>query len=290
MLALFGQGDGCDPFAPPPADCPLWLARSIDGGTSFAPAVAVGPTVSVGLGSVAIDGSVAVIAWSDLAHAEVRARVSTNAGETFGTSSGIGSTKSAIFGVDGVVTAAVSAGAVVVVWQGGPLVRGQSRPKLELRRSLDAGLSWKPAVRLAYGADFQHVLAVGRTVLISYVSYTHQHGGSFPPHLIRSTDRGATWSPPTFLSPLSQPDADDAVLAYGNGHYRAVFGRCVTNSCHNTNTYIRSSLTGKGWSKATEVGPEWIPLGVAAGQTTIVALLRGTIASTLQLIVRVGTP
>ena len=259
---------------------PLWLARSIDGGTTFAPAVPAGPATSTGLGSVAIDGSVAVIAWSDLAHAEIKVRVSTDAGASFGAASSIGSTKSAIFGFDGVVTAAISAGALVVVWQGGPLVQGSRREWLELRRSLDDGVSWKPIKQLAEAADFQRVLAVGRTVLISYVSFVARHGGSFPPHLIRSTDRGATWSPPILLSPLSEPARERSVCwRTAMVAYRAVFGRCVTNGCHDTNTYIRSSRTGKGWTKATEVGPELAPIGVAAGRTIIVALLRGRLES-----------
>ena len=59
----------------------------------------------------------------------------------------------------------------------------------------------------AYQANFSHVVAVGKRILVSYLTVD----GVF---LVRSADLGVSWAPRIRLSPKSAPEADEAWLAW----------------------------------------------------------------------------
>ena len=65
------------------------------------------------------------------------------------------------------------------------------------------------------------------------------------------------------------------------------YGRCATNACHATHTYVRTSQTGKTWSAASDAGAGFAE-GLEAHQTIDVARFAGAVDSSLQFSVRVG--
>jgi hypothetical protein len=194
------------------------------------------------------------IYWTD--QLAIRTRVSTDGGRTFGEanvlweSTGWQWVEPSIAVGDGVIYAAY--------------VRSG---KLLLRRSMDLGAHWNAPQTLAQG-DVMDVamVAAGST---AYVAFTKGPRFDQRVHYRGTNDAGATWTPPSSLSPAGADPSRFPHLSIDAGVIRAVFEQCLDAECSQSDVYYRESTNGLTWTSAESVTEglgryEW-PAGVTAG-------------------------
>ena len=236
----------------------LRYARSTDGGVSFAAAVALSPAdgfalnVDVARGP---NGRVAVI-WEDENDGRMRVRVSADGGATFGApkvlSSSYARADSAL---------AIGTGVIYAAYRFNAEVR--------LRRSLDGGSTWKPAIVIDTNttSDDLSITAVGARAFIGYSD--HHAATNYQRVRYRgTTDKGASWSAARSI-PSDAWLTGNVQLSLQGGTLRAVFSRCFIDSelCVQPQVYYRESTNATDWSPAQQVSPagtyDATPSGVA---------------------------
>jgi hypothetical protein len=248
------------------------------------------------------NGMVAVV-WTEgdrvtggsLTDARVRFRISNDGGATFGT------TKTLATGAVGRVTVGMGNGVVYVAY-----VRDGAR--IELRRSLDSGASWEGPLTVATfapdvipgGASSFHANSMVRITAKgqqAYVSYDAQEYSSRWVRYRRTTDKGASWSSPVDLSSPAENPSYGARISLHGGVARAVFGRCINETCEAVSPFertprifYRESANGTTWTPAEEASHrpshalDEYPMGVAFAGKVLVLYTSNT------FYVRAGTP
>ena len=236
----------------------LKYARSTDGGASYQTPVTIAsgnaylPSVARG------PNGLVAIGWRKGSSNELYVRVSTDGGVSFGAPTLVGATSVA---TDGYPEVALAAGNGVVY-----AAYLTSFSRIRVRRSLDGGVTWSPALRVTnYTAETSRfdITAAGANAYIAYVDNRDQ------PHIRyqRTLDKGATWSDPFKLTLPSAFDANDPVVNLTGGVLRAAYEACLDEVCSETSVYYRDSSDGLHWSPAeivsTHVGAYAQPGGVA---------------------------
>lgn len=228
------------------SDSVVVYRRSTDAGVSWQAPVHLSPLFeSAGFPRVAHSGSLVVVTWTDEASGKIFVRVSTNGGASFASRIYLGATTSKPYTglYDGFPAVSIGSGVVVVAYYSAPKT-------IKIRRSTTSGSTWKTAQTIATntsGGWPGTVSAAGSTVLVGYAVRTATDIWTV---LRRSTDKGKTFGSPIALSPSSSYPSFQPVITYRAGAFRAVFERCSSNACSYSNTYYRSSSTGKSWTTA----------------------------------------
>ncbi|MFN8622816.1 MAG: sialidase family protein [Chloroflexota bacterium] len=189
VLVLYSSSDG---------DVRTLLLRvSTDGGATFGSPITLASytdhAARMGFGSVAVSGTRAIAAWTDVRTGKVLARRSTDGGVSWKTATQLGITvRPWDGGADGHVEVALAGSKAYAAWQPG---KSDTDAKgIVVRRSLDSGASWKPIVTLTTRTTHINgpaIAASGSTVL---VLYTETSGATTLPKIARSTDSGASFS------------------------------------------------------------------------------------------------
>ncbi|RMH01054.1 MAG: exo-alpha-sialidase [Planctomycetota bacterium] len=196
-----------------------WYRRSTDGGATWGPELRLdsgspGPTGSFKDGVVlAASGATVAVAWLASAGGDtLLARVSTDAGASFGPERRIGSYATGADDVDNPAVDVAADGTVALVWEddrsGGDAIHAAASP--------DGGSTWTADPLISGSrAGFPRVLAAGGALFATWT------GSGFPDRTegAFSLDRGTTWSA-WFRVGDTTGDADFAELAwnerYGN--------------------------------------------------------------------------
>ena len=215
-------------------------ARSTDGGASFDPSVAVSPATGSAWRPSVDRGpkGVVAIAWfdtSDVIEPKIRSRVSVNGGATFAPAT------TPVRGGD--IRPAVAVGTDVVY------VGYCKLGTVSVKRSTDDGLTWRPAQALGHGAPAcsPSITASGSE---AYMAWSTDHSRT---RYTGTTDRGASWMSPRFLSPKDGPPSRSPVLSLHDGVLRAAFARVVDRPGPVWAVFYRRSADGIDWTPAERV-------------------------------------
>jgi len=225
--------------------------RSTDGGLTWQAPIQISSTLGrAGFPRVLHAGPGRVlVTWTDHVSKQILSRLSTNGGASFGSIVALGTTTDRPLNngslYDGMPTPALGSGVIYVAYY----VTGHS---LRIRRSIDGGVHWGTATTLATNGSGQDitVAAYGSIVLVGYSVPTSTDDYTV---LRRSTDKGAHWAAPAYLSPKTAYRSFAPVITYRAGAFRAAFERCTTSTCSRSATYYRASSTGLTWGTTTAV-------------------------------------
>ena len=262
----------------PDGDLRVRYARSTDGGVNWGAFKTISQAgVSAHPPRVARDGAGRVaIVWtgSELGvGSKVYARVSNNAGTTFGTrrtldgSATSGSLPNVAIGKYGRIHSAFY----------------DNGDQLVYRRSRDGGGTWSSPQILRTGLEgfvAPAMAAAGKQLLIGYTA-TNAQSDRFVVYR-RSIDNGAHFQAQVNLSGPAAKDTWGLILSVRSGTWRAEFARCGdTDPCSGNAIDLaisRSVSGGTNWS-SPEVVPTAgydnpVPAGISGGNKTVVAWTR----------------
>jgi hypothetical protein len=216
----------------------LRYQRSLDGGASWSPGQALTPRNNpVRLPRVARDGAghVAVV-WQNWRRGELRARISTDGGLTFGPMLTLAT------GFHGAPDVAVGGGAIVIAYRRDSAV---GPAELIVRRSTTEGRHWsRPRVLVTGVRSEVDMEAAGRTVIVGYVRFDGRRTW-VATH--RSADAGMSWLPSRLswrTSTSGRPWYLEVVLSQNRGVWRAAYERCRADGCGRTRLLFTRSLDG----------------------------------------------
>ena len=134
-----------------------------------------------------------------------------------------------------------------------------SEESLRLRRSLDDGANWEPAVRITDRAFLPGIslTAAGDDAFVGFTTLSNDPSAFFRARYRSTGNGGANWSSVQDLSPNSAWTTYDPDLALQGGVLRAVFTRCTPefDVCVNERTFYRQMPLGSGWSGAERASP-----------------------------------
>jgi hypothetical protein len=204
-----------------------------------------GNDVNGGFPSVSAAGQSVYVAWSDRGTGGIFFRRSTDRGVTWKPSARLGSTTQDYTGdnqYDGRPALAVGDGVVYLVWMG-------SRSAIKLRRSLDGGATWAPAITLethARGSKTVRIAASGRAALVVFM-YDDGQGPSYTA-TVATSDAGATWTTRAKVSTGTTPALSGDVI-FKAAKWRIAYLQCGDDSCSWTDVWYRDSLDRKTWSR-----------------------------------------
>jgi len=172
--------------------------------------------------------------WQDPAadsDADVLVRVSTDGGSTF-TDGPTTSAASAIAVGDGVIY-------VLFVAEDGTV---------SLTRSVDEGRSWgAPAIVAADGTD-DYGVSITAEGDEAYAAFRVSRGSNHWIQVVRTTDRGATWSSPLDVT-LAAGWSYGHVISLQAGTARLAYSYCLLADCEATEgVAYRESIDGAPWS------------------------------------------
>lgn len=221
--------------------------RSVNGGVSFEPAVALSP-----VGKYAMDpdvargpGGIVAVIWGMFDSGKVRVRVSADGGVSFAPALTL-----ATIADDLDSSIAVGRGFVVAAYV-------TDAHKVRVRRSLDKGVNWSsatPISTLDYQASVDLAAAGRKAVLV----FTGANSGAVIDRvrIARSDDRGRSWGSPLALGPTDQTTFRPHA-SLRNGVTRVVFGRCTTDwdVCADSRVLYRKSNDGVHWTRPRRVSP-----------------------------------
>ncbi|MBX3465919.1 MAG: IPT/TIG domain-containing protein [Planctomycetes bacterium] len=172
-------------------DRDVYLRRSTDGGKTWASEGALRTgTSSNQIPSVAIDGSLAVVVYSNGSGSSswIRMRRSTNGGSTWASETTLPS-----FASDRSNASVVVRGQVVLVtWEG-----SSSNAGVYVQRSADGGQTWGSAVRLSANSTNHRLPALAISGDLALCAWSDETSGSRRILLRRSVDGGQTWADAT---------------------------------------------------------------------------------------------
>jgi len=253
----------------------IWVRRSTDGGTSWAPAMPL--TIlpdQVGPPTVAADSAGHVlVAWTDAATGRIWTRASQDGGSTFGQPLTIGSTtlpsRSATPALDGAPSAALGSGGIgYVAWSSGPT-------RILLRRTTDGGTTWSPVFTVdaaATGSVEPWVSADGPGVVVVYGA-PPARGRPTAIYLRRSADSGSHWTGRLVAASAATPLGAPAVTIKGLV-MRLLYSQCVTGRCATTRlAYRQTGNGGSSWSAISfQTDGSSFAIGVGVAQTSRILL------------------
>jgi photosystem II stability/assembly factor-like uncharacterized protein len=233
--------------------CQVMYSRSVDGGETFGSAIALTPKVFTGTDNSRVArgrGDVVAVVWEDYHLERSRIRVSTDGGATFGPPTSIGP----LYAYDPVV--AIGNGVIHVAYR-------RLNDSIYVRRSLDDGTSWSRPTRVADRAFHDSEMDISAYGNQAALVFTARHkGGVNTPALVRTSDRGASWSRPLNLSSPSGLRSGHPVVALRHGLAQVAFTRCNTAACRTRGVFYRQSVDGVTWTPAERVAGVGGPAGV----------------------------
>ncbi len=159
---------------------------------------------------------------------------------------------------------AISASSVYVVWHD---LRDGSMD-VYLKRSLDAGGTWGPDVKLSHGSGDSMYPSVAVSGSHVHVVFADDRDGRIQVYYTRSIDRGASWTPEVRLSDLPFDSWTPSVAASGGSVYVA----WTDTRDGNEEEYFKRSMDGgMTWDPDTrltnDVANSWAPVIAASGTT-----------------------
>jgi len=171
-------------------------ARSLDGGTTWLPAVRLSSTPVTLPPIIAAAGDTVIATWSAYDEATqftVRVRRSLDGGETWQPEQTLTTT-----GRSALAPLQIVGERVYLVWAE---TEDPAGPEIYFRRSLDLGATWEAPVKISNSYNSPSwvptISAVGDLVLVGWVDYADANEEEY---LRRSTDGGITWGPITRLT------------------------------------------------------------------------------------------
>ena len=238
------------------AATPIATMSDPGGFVLYAPAVARGPA-----GRVAI-------AWHELSTAinRFQIRVSTDGGATFGLAIPLAATTADYARPP---TVAIGDGVIYVAYF-------VDATRVELRRSLDDGVTWSLPVTIAsdaYPSGNIYALSMVANGTAAHFAYSAKSGSTEWVRYRRTADKGATWTAVSNLSPATGFKERRPSLSLAGGVVRAVYEACETSDCSSMRVTYRKRSSG-GWSAEEEAShptAQWAtPAGVGYASRVIV--------------------
>jgi hypothetical protein len=277
-------------------------ARSTNSGTSFRAPMALSPKNKLVMAPTVARGpnGLVIVAWlqvnslNDLggdAPWNVRVRVSTNGGASFGTARTLGQGWQ--------VVAAAGNGVAYVAFDGfrSPM---SSDPVIQVHRTVDGGASWKAPAHLSVktllrGMWGMSLTAAGKQAYLAYTD-TIDDDGETPLWIRyrRTTDKGKTWSAARDLTSRTGQDTFDPQISLKGGVVRVAFARGPGFA---QTVYYTQSGNGLTWTpmEKVTVGVDEHAAGVGHA-TRIIVLYTGFDAASdgglrkSDVFVRTGSP
>jgi hypothetical protein len=215
--------------------------------------------------AVARRGDVVAAIWEDHQPGLIRVRVSTNGGISFGAATDL-----ATLSADGAwPVIAVGNGVIYAAYFA-------DDTHVNMRRSLDNGTTWEPAVELAADAYSGNLKALSLTASArhAYLAYAAQGGGSKWVRYRRTINLGASWTPAADLSDPSGNKEYQPSIDLHSGVVRVVYVECLISTCNRSVVKYRESSDGTTWTPAETASlttTRWaVPDGVGyAGQVIV---------------------
>jgi len=233
--------------------CPLYYARSIDGGASFSAATLLTGVSDFAMRrQIARSGQVVAVVWTDAASAQVFARVSSDGGSTFGTAKVLGKTtntgRSGNLGSDGFASVAVGQGVIYATYHS----KGQpgKAATLKLRRSTNNGASWLSAITVSKATDGVDPATLSASGKNAVIVYAHRLNASLDALAVRrTTNKGASWKAEQRGFSASNLSSSNPVSTVNGTKWSVAFARCSSAECDMVDIYLtQSTNAGKTWS------------------------------------------
>ena len=222
--------------------------RSTDGGVTWSDPIALTPTAveSVTSPRVFASGSRVFFTYTDGVTGQIWIKRSTDGGVTFATRKAVATTTRRGFAGsevrDARATMAFGTGVIYVVYR-------SSDHGVRLRRSTDAGGSWKPSVSVSSRVySDPTIAATGESAVIAYSYFdgtTNEYAA-----IRRTSNRGSTWGARRRVSSGTSAPATDAFVIRADGRWRITYLRCSSSACDLSALWYRSSRDGVTWSTA----------------------------------------
>ena len=222
--------------------------RSLDGGLTFVPSIALTPPAANFFAAPAIGrgpGDIVAVAWNEAPSNTIRVRVSTDGGASFGAPLTLAN-ETATYEMPPAV--AVGNGVIYVAYF-------ISDASVRLRRSIDGGATWKPAVTIGNNGSVDNLQALSLVEQGSraYVAFAAASATQEWTRYRRTTDKGANWSSVINLSPPSANPSLVPELALNSGVLHAAYEQCGVPNCNTSAVFYRRSTNGTTWSAAEKV-------------------------------------
>jgi len=246
--------------------CVVRYRRSIDGGQNWTSprtlSRTAAPADDPGVPRVARKGNLVIVTWTSLDTGVVRARISQDGGATWAWAALGKSSNQPYLPAplrEAFPVPAIGTGVVYVLFYG-------PSPALQIRRSLDNGLTWGPVVTLATNGNgwYPDIAATGGKAVVGWTAFTSTDNWSA---FRRTTDKGATWASARELAPRSGPPSFEPTLSYRGGLWIATYTRCVLNDCAQSAIYHRDSANGSTWNAVSRVSPGSLGQAFTGGAT-----------------------
>jgi hypothetical protein len=204
--------------------------------------------------------------WYDGQPSLIRIRISTDGGASFGSVTDL-ATVSTPYGPRPAV--AVGNGVIYAAYF-------VDETHVNMRRSLDDGATWTPAIELAPDAIHDYLVALSLTAARdhAYLAYATKSGVSEWVRYVRTIDKGATWTTAADLSSPSGHPSYHPVIDLDSGVVRIVYYECTVSNCSNAVVTYRQSSNGTTWTApetASLTATSWAdPTGVGYAGRVIV--------------------
>jgi len=240
-------------------------ARSVDGGLTYAPSVALSPkggsaaNLSVARGA----GNAVVIAWEDFDKGAASARVSTDGGVNFGAITNFASADA-----DLGTTVAVGSGVIYLAYK-------SDFQDLQVVRSTSSGTTWGSPTTITtngLGETFQQYLtASGATAYVAFVDRNaFKSGGTIRYRVTKNA--GATWGSARQLSPAKWV-VEYPRIELRDGVLRVAYGRQTSTAY---SVYYEQTKDGVDWSTPEVVDPDALaPYVTYAGKIIVTVQTHG---------------
>ena len=243
--------------------------RSVDAGVTWSDAVALSPPQeSAGMPRIARRGSLVAATWTDEVTGKVFAKVSTDGGATWNPRVVLAtSTRKVGSRYEAFPVVAVGSGVIYVAYYNGT-------HSLRLRRSTTSGATWSSYKTITTSGNgwYPSLAASGSKAIIGYARSSSSDVWAV---IKRSTDSGANWGSTISLASQSSYPSFSPVVAVRGSRWMAIYEKCTSNSCVNSDVYYRgSSTSGSTWSTASKASVrkrKWVaPAGVEVATKTLV--------------------
>lgn len=243
--------------------------RSMDAGVTWSDAVALSPPQeSAGMPRIARRGSLVVATWTNEVTGKVFAKVSTDGGASWKPRVALAtSTRKVGSRFEAFPVVAVGTGVIYVAYYSG-------NHSLRIRRSTTSGTSWGSYKTLATTGDgwYPSLAASGSKAIVGFAATTSTDVWTV---IRRTTDKGANWGSAVSLASKSSYPSFSPVVAVRGSRWMAIYEKCTSNSCVNSDVYYRaSSNSASTWSSASKASVrkrKWeAPAGVDVATKTLV--------------------